>query len=121
MKLAAISLIVFFAVKLIYGYWGEYGCITQSSLVWVSFYFMLASFCRALAVSSIRKTQRYLFWVGAIVFVVLMVVNLACVINNDLFYTLITRSEKISFGCAAVIIGAIAMNYIIIKSHDRKR
>jgi len=120
MNLAIISLVIFFTVKMIYGYWGDYASTYWTVVYYISNYFMIASVLRALSLNSYTTLQRHFFTLGAVYFATLLVANAICFINTDWYVTLISQVGKISTGLVALCIGLIVINYFRIKSHDSK-
>jgi ACR3 family arsenite efflux pump ArsB len=120
MNLAIISLVLFFIVKMIYGYWGDYASTYWSVVYYVANYFMIASVLRYVSMVSFTRTQRQFFTLGSVYFAVLLVANAVCLVNIDWYVTLISQVGKISTGFVVLCIGLIVINYLRIKSHDPK-
>lgn len=120
MNLAAISLIIFFIVKMIYGYWGDYASTYWAVIYYVPLYFMLASVMRYMSMLAITRLQRQLFILGGVYFGVLMILNAVCLFNIDWYAPLLAGGGKMTTTLAVLCIGLIAINYLRIKSHDSK-
>jgi len=120
MNLAAISLIIFFIVKMVYGYWGDYASTYWTVIYYVPLYFMLTSVMRYMSMLAITRLQRQLFTLGAVYFGVLMILNAVCLFNIDWYMPLLASGGKITTTLGVLFIGLIVINYLRIKSHGTK-
>lgn len=120
MNLAAISLIIFFIVKMIYGYWGDYASTYWAVVYYLALYFMIASVMGYMRELAITKLQRQLFTLGMVYFAVLWGMNAVCLFNIDWYMPLLAEGGKITTTLGVLVIGLIVINYLRIKSHDPK-
>ncbi len=120
MNLAAISLMIFFIVKMIYGYWGDYASTYWAVVYYIALYFMITSVMNYMRELAITRIQRQLFTLGMIYFGVLLIMNAVCLINIDWYMPLLATGGKITTTLGVLVIGLIVINYFRIKSHDPK-
>lgn len=120
MKLAIISLFIFFAMKLVYCYWGDYTSYYWTVGYYSGLYFLLFSILNYVRMVALTKLQRQFFTLGAAYFAVLLIVHLICFINIDLYVQLVAEVGRISIGVITLLFGLTIINYLRIKSHDSK-
>ena len=120
MNLTIISLLLFFAMKLIYSNWGDYTSHYWALVYYSALYFMIASLLKFIRELAYTKLQKQFFGLGSIYFGALLLVHLACFINIELYVKLITDVGRITTGVVVLSFGVLIINYLRLKSHDNK-
>ncbi len=117
MKLVIISLGLFFIMKMVYGFWGDYNSDYWSVVYYIFHYTMMSSFLRYIYLAGQSKLQRSFFLVGLIYFVALLLLHLVCLFKIELYREFIAGAGYFGVGAVVLTIGIL---FIKIKSHARK-
>lgn len=120
MKLVVVSLSLFFIMKMIYGYWGDYESDQWAIAYYIPLYLVMVSFMRYMRISSYTRLQRQFFGMGLVYFTTLIVVHLICIFKINLYYTLIEKDKHVSAGMITLFVCLFVINYLRLKSHDRE-
>lgn len=111
MKLVIISLGLFFAMKLIYGFWGDYYSTYWDVSYYIVNYFLMASLTWYMYLQSESVMQRYFFLLGVIYFASLMLLNTACLFKMELYATLVSDVGYFGVGAICLTIGILYIHF----------
>lgn len=119
MKLAKISLILYIAMKLIYGYWGDYfeEVYYWSASYYVISYLMCAFIVRGLYLYSLTVSDRYLFGLAFVYFMAITIVYVVILFKIEWYEILITQRKKVTAGQGIFVGGLAVINFLRIKRY----
>ena len=120
MKLVIISLGLFFCMKLIYGFWGDYYNDYWSVGYYLVNYFMMASLFRYMFLQSRSVLERQFFALAVVYFGGLFLLHVACFIKISLYKTLVSDIGYWSVGAVILTIGILFIQYKLRKKPCRK-
>lgn len=112
MKLVIISLGLFFCMKMIYGFWGDYYNDYWSVVYYLVHYFMMVSVFRYMFLQGRTVLQRQFFALAFVYFSALFLLYIACLFKISLYKTLV--SDVGYFGVGAIVL-TIGIFYIRFK------
>lgn len=116
MNLVIISLGLFFAMKLIYGFWGDYYNHYWSVVFYGVNYFMMVSLFRYMYLQSKSRMQRSFFGLAGIYFVALLLLHAVCLFRIELYTALVADVGYFGVGAIVLTIGILFVRFKV-KSH----
>jgi hypothetical protein len=120
MKLVIISLGLFFCMKMIYGFWGDYYNDYWSVVYYLVHYFMMVSVFRYMFFQASSVLQAQFFGLAFIYFSALFLLYIACLFKISLYKTLVSDVGYWGVGGLVLTIGILFIQYKLRKSHARK-
>lgn len=117
MKLVIFSLGLFFIMKLIYGFWGDYSNDYWSVIYYMVNYFMMISVFMYMYVSAESKIQRWFFILAIVYFIALFLLHLACLVWIQLYGTLVSDVGYFGVGAVTLTIGILYLKRKLKKGH----
>lgn len=120
MKLVIISLGLFFCMKMIYGFWGDYYNDYWSVVYYLVNYWMMVSVFRYMFFQSRTVLQRRFFALATIYFGGLFLLYIACLFKISLYKTLVSDVGYFGVGAIILTIGILLIQYKLRKGHARK-
>lgn len=120
MKLVIISLGLFFSMKLVYGFWGDYHSNYWSAIYYITNYFMMITLFWYMYLQSRSIMQRWFFGLAVVYFLALLLLNVVCLFKISLFTTLVSDVGYFGVGAILLTIGILFINYKIRKKPCQK-
>lgn len=117
MKLVIISLGLFFIMKMVYGFWGDYSSDYWSVVYYTFHYVMMTSLLRYMRMLGRSRLERSFFLVGLIYFAALLLLHLICLFKIELYREFVAGAGYFGVGAVVLTIGIL---FIKFKSHARK-
>lgn len=111
MKLVIITLGLFFAVKLIYGFWGDYYSEYWSVVYYIANYGLMTSLLWFMYVQAHSVLQRSFFMLGAVYFAGLLLLHIVCLFEIGLYETLVARVGYVGIGTIILTIGILYIKF----------
>ena len=115
MKLVIISLGLFFAMKLIYGFWGDYYSTHWDVVYYIVNYFMMISLFWYMYMQAESMMQRYFFMLALVYFTALFLLHVVCLVKIDLYSTLISNVGYYGVGAIVLTIGILYIRFKLKK------
>ena len=122
MKLSIISLVLFFAMALIYKGLGDYYSVYWDSVFWIGMYFMITALVWEKYTRAVGRMQGYLLLFSSIYFAFMTLQSALCLCGKDLYDKLIINTGAYSFGLILinVFIVILAIEFMRIKKNILK-
>ena len=120
MKLVIISLGLFFAMKLIYGFWGDYYSTHWDVVYYIVNYFMMISLFWYMYLQAETVMQRYFFILALVYFSALLLLHLVCLVKIDLYSTLVSNVGYYGVGAIVLTIGILYIRFKLKKPCRKK-
>lgn len=117
MRLVIIALGLFFSMKLVYGFMGDYSSDYWSTVYYIANYFLMTSLMWYMYVQAHSILQRYFFMLGVVYFFGLLVLHIVCLFRIELYTSLVSQVGYYGIGAIILTIGIL---YIKFKRHARK-
>ena len=115
MNLVIISLGLFFAMKLIYGFWGDYYNHYWSIVFYIVNYFMMISLFRYMYLQSISRMQRSFFGLAVGYFAALLLLHVVCLFRIELYTSMVADVGYFGVGAIVLTIGILYVRFKIKK------
>ena len=115
MKYVIISLGLFFGMKLVYGFWGDYYSDKWSVVYYMVNYNMMISLFLYMYIQAQSKMQRYFFILATVYFVALFLLHLACLVWMDLYSKLVSDVGYYGVGAIVLTIGILYIRFKLKK------
>ena len=116
MTLVIISLGLFFIMKLVYGFWGDYYNHYWSVVFYLVNYFMMASIFRYMYLQSRSRMQRSFFGLAGIYFTALLLLHVVCLFKINLYTSMVADVGYFGVGAIILTIGIIFVRFKV-RSH----
>lgn len=121
MKLVIISLTMYFIMKLVYSYFGDYNSEYWAVSYYMINYFLKISLLLFVVKQTYTKLQRSLIWIGILYFGVLLLMNFACLLHIEWYVNLVSGVGKWGLSIAVLVLSIIFINYLRLRNYASKR
>lgn len=111
MKLIIVSLGLFFSMKIVYGFWGDYNSDYWSVVYYIFHYVMMTSFLRYVYLMGESVLERRFFLVGLIYFAALLMLHLICLFKIELYRQFVAGAGYFGVGIVVLTIGILTIQY----------
>lgn len=115
MKPVILTLGLFFAMKLIYGFWGDYYSDYWSTVYYLVNYLMMSAIFVYFYKHGRSVMERYFFLLAAVYFVALLILHLVCLVRIDLYSNLVSGSGYYGVGAIVLTIGILFIRFKLKK------
>ncbi len=118
MKLAIITLCLFFITKMAYGLWGDYNNDYWSCVYFTAQYIMMIGLLRYIYLVAHTRLQRQIIGLGILYFSAMLITECICLFRIDLYNVLVSNAGYWGAEVIVLLIGLAFINFIRLKSHD---
>ena len=115
MKPVIITLGLFFAMKLVYGFWGDYYSDYWSAVYYLVNYLMMSAIFLNFYNRGRSIMERYFFLLAAIYFIALLILHIVCLVKIDLYTTLVSSGGYYGVGAIVLTIGILYIRFKLKK------
>ena len=115
MKPVIITLGLFFAMKLIYGFWGDYYSDYWSVVYYLFNYLMMGTIFLYLYNRGRSVMERNFFLLAAVYFIALLLLHLVCLVKIELYSTLVSGAGYYGVGAVILTLGILYIRFKLKK------